>query len=208
MMALPIGMVLGCQLEPAQDVGHPGGEQDDGDQSRGDAADALDRQVRIGLPAIVPGAIPKPAAAVPGARRNRAPMKMMPTAVNPASAYPMSVTSMAFLLAPGKSAAPDPALRQPGQQPHLPQRPGPVQTDPPQLLSGAQQRSLVTGSRVRVLAADGSQSLCVSDVGPNGRRGFRTCRRNAHAPCAGRRARQSDAKRAVRQVTAPPDPSR
>jgi hypothetical protein len=26
----------GCQLEPAQDVGHPGGEQDDGDQSRGE----------------------------------------------------------------------------------------------------------------------------------------------------------------------------
>ena len=42
---------------------------------------------------------------------------------------------------------PDPALRQPGQQPHLPQQPGPVQADPPQLLSGAQQRSLVTGSR-------------------------------------------------------------
>lgn len=45
-------------------------------------------------------------------------MKMMPTAVNPASAYPMSVTSMAFLQPSGtrKSAAPDPALRQPGQQ--------------------------------------------------------------------------------------------
>ena len=78
-------------------------------------------------------------------------MKMMPTAVTPASAYPMAVTAwISFnLLAPGKSAAPDPALRQPGQQPHLPQRPGPVQADPPQLLSGAQQRSLVTGSRDR-----------------------------------------------------------
>jgi len=44
-------------------------------------------------------------------------MKIMPTAVNPASAYPMSVTSMAFLLPSGtrKSAAPDPALRQPGR---------------------------------------------------------------------------------------------
>jgi hypothetical protein len=48
----------GCQLEPAQDVGHPDGEQDDGDQSRGDVADALDRQVRIGFPAIVPGGNP------------------------------------------------------------------------------------------------------------------------------------------------------
>ena len=50
-----------------------------------------------------------------------------PTAVNPASAYPRSATSMAFLLPSGtrKSAAPDPALRQPGQQPHRPQRPGP-----------------------------------------------------------------------------------
>jgi hypothetical protein len=27
-------------------MGHPGGEQDDGDQSRGNVADALDRQVR------------------------------------------------------------------------------------------------------------------------------------------------------------------
>jgi hypothetical protein len=40
-------------------VGHPGGEQDDGDQSRGDVADALDRQARIGLPAIVPGGNPE-----------------------------------------------------------------------------------------------------------------------------------------------------
>jgi hypothetical protein len=43
----------------------------------------------------------------------------------------------------------DPALRQPGQEPHLPQRPGPVQAEPPQLLGGAQQRGLVTGSRER-----------------------------------------------------------
>ena len=78
-------------------------------------------------------------------------MKMMPTAVNPASAYPMSVTSMAFLLPSGtrKKRGARPGPPQPGQQPHLPQRPGPVQADPPQLLSGAQQRSLVTGSRDR-----------------------------------------------------------
>ena len=78
-------------------------------------------------------------------------MKMMPTAVNPASAYPMSVTSMAFLLPSGtrKKRGARPGPPQPGQQPHLPQRPGPVQADPPQLLSSVQQRNLVTGSRDR-----------------------------------------------------------
>jgi hypothetical protein len=43
----------------------------------------------------------------------------------------------------------DPALRQPGQQPYLPQWPGPVQAAPPQLLGDAQQRGLVTGVRER-----------------------------------------------------------
>ena len=59
MMASPIGMVLAASSNQPKDVGHPGGEQDDGDQSRGDVADALDRQVRIGLPAIVPGGNPE-----------------------------------------------------------------------------------------------------------------------------------------------------
>jgi hypothetical protein len=59
MMASPIGMVLAASSNRPRTVGHPDGEQDNDDQSRGDVADALDRQVRIGLPAIVPGDNPE-----------------------------------------------------------------------------------------------------------------------------------------------------
>jgi hypothetical protein len=63
--------------------------------------------------------------------------------------------------------------------------------------------------RVRAQAADGSQSLCVSDVGPNGPRGFRTLpsgTRTRHA--LGGEPGSLTRSGAVRQVTAPPDPSR
>jgi hypothetical protein len=97
MMASPIGMVLAASSNQPRTWGHPGGEQDDGDQSRGDVADALDRQVRIGLPAIVPGGNPEACGSRAGRKEKSCADEMMPTAVNPASAYPMSVTSMAFL---------------------------------------------------------------------------------------------------------------
>ena len=63
--------------------------------------------------------------------------------------------------------------------------------------------------RVRVLAADGSQSLCVSDVGPNGPLGFRTLPSGTRTRRAlGGEPGSLTRSGAVRQVTAPPDPSR
>src|SRR5690348_10444244 len=132
MMASPIGMVLAASSNQPRTWGILAASRMTAISPEAVSRTPLTDRLGSAFPPSCQAAIPNPAAAVQGARRNRAPMKMMPTAVNPASAYPMSVTSMAFLLPSGtrKSAAPDPALRQPGQQPHLPQRPGPVQADP------------------------------------------------------------------------------
>jgi len=108
-------------------------------------------QVRIGLPAIVPGGNPEAFGSRAGRKEKSCADEDNAHGGQSGERVSDVCDKDGFPSAfwHPESAAPDPVLRPPGQQPHLPQPPGPVQADPPQLLSGAQQRSLVTGSRDR-----------------------------------------------------------